>query len=270
MVTICIASQKGGVGKTTTALNLSHSLSKRGWKTLLADLDPQGAIAFSLSERARQAAGYCQFADGSSPFDSLLLKTIVPTLKILTNGSKLPIGPKSESSEEDRKGIESLLQAASAAEFEVVVLDTPPGLSGISKGALSHADFILAPQQAEPLASRSVGRFFEALKELAELTGRQTPAAVLITMLDPSQAESVQVANELWNTLPPETILDTVVARNPIFIEASAKGLPLALLRPHPPAAALIFDQIAAEIEARLSLKKPDDEENVITDYLDL
>lgn len=269
MVTICIASQKGGVGKTTVALNLSHSLAKRGWKTLLADLDPQGAIAFSLSERARQAPGFHQLVTGSGQLEPLLLNTIVPALKILANGGVPPLGTVSGGAYEDGKAIGSLLQSASAAGFEAVVLDTPPGFSGVSLGALRHADFVLAPQQAEPLAARSVGRFLEALKELSASTGRQPGAAILLTMLDPSQEESMQVAHELWNALPPELILDTVVARDPIFIEASAKGLPLALLRQNPPAPALIFDQIAAEIEARLGMSKPDNEQTSVTDYLD-
>ncbi|MFQ3577864.1 MAG: ParA family protein [Verrucomicrobiia bacterium] len=269
MTTICIGSQKGGVGKTTVSLNLAHSFAKRGWRTLLVDLDSQGAIAFSLSERARNSSGFHQVATAGVPLEASLLNTIVPTLKILTNGGAPALGGGAPAGGyDDGSVVATLLREADAIKFDLVLLDTPPGFSGITLGALKHADFLLAPQQAEPLAIRSVGRFLEALKELGEQTGRTPRAAILLTMLDPSQPESMQVTHELWGALPADLILETIVTRDPIFVEASARGLPVALLRSNPPAAALMFDQIAAELEARLSMAQSEHDQP-IHDYLD-
>jgi chromosome partitioning protein len=190
-------------------------------------------------------------------------------LKVLTNGGAPVLGNGGPAGGyEDGNAIARLLKEADALKFDVVVLDTPPGFSGVTLGALRHADFLLAPQQAEPLAIRSVGRFLEALKELSEQTGKHPRAAILLTMLDAGQPESMQVTHELWNALPPDLIFDTIVTRDPIFVEASAKGLPIALLRNNPPAAALMFDQIAAELEARLQLSQ-NENEHTVTDYLD-
>ncbi len=268
MITICIGSQKGGVGKTTVSLNLSHSFANRGWRTLLIDLDPQGAVAFSLSERARHAGGFHQAARGEATLEGSLLSTIVPTLKILTNGSSPAISGEENGALHESEMLLSVLREAEALKFEVVLMDAPPGFAGISLAAFRHADFVLAPQQAEPLAIRSIGRLLEALKTLGEQTGRQPKAAILLTMLDAGQQESMQVTHELWNALPPDLLLETVVTRDPIFLEASAKGLPVALVRGNPPAAALMFDQIAAELEARLNITL-DQPAHVVTDYLD-
>ncbi len=261
MTTICICSQKGGVGKTTVALNLSYSFAKREWNTLLVDLDPQGSVAFSLAEKARLAKGFAQVSSGEANLQEVLLPTILPKLKILTHGPEAALAGANGRSRDE--AITKLLDQAEANTFDFVVLDCPSGFGAITVAALSRADFVLAPQQAEPLAVRSVTRLMEALKEINEKTARTLNGAILITMLDTTQPQSMQVTHELWNGLPPELVLDSVVTRDPIYLEASARGLPVALLQHNPPAAAIVFDSIAAEIEARLDLSAKNHEQQI-------
>jgi chromosome partitioning protein len=261
MTTICICSQKGGVGKTTVALNLSHSFARREWNTLLADLDPQGSVAFSLAEKARQANGFAQVSSGEANLQEVLLSTIVPKLKILTHGPEAALAASNGRSREE--SLTKLLDQADANAFDIVVLDCPSGFGAVTVAALGRADFVLAPQQAEPLAVRSVSRLMEALKEVNERSGRGLSGAILITMLDTAQTDSMQVTHELWNGLPPDLVLDSVVTRDQIFLEASAKGIPVAMLQNNPPAAAIVFDSIAAEIEARLGLSAKTNEQQL-------
>ncbi len=258
MTIICICSQKGGVGKTTVALNLSYSFARREWGTLLADLDPQGSVAYSLAAKARGVHGFAQVATGDANLQEVVLKTIVDKLRILPYGPEPALAASQMRSREE--ALTRLIDQADASAFDILVLDCPSGFSSATVAALSRADFVLSPQQAEPLAIRSVERLMEALKEVNEKTGRQLNGAVLITMLDTTQQESMQVTHELWNNLPAELVLDSVVTRDPIYLEASANGVPVGMLQQNPPAPAIVFDQIAAEIEARLGLTARSDE----------
>ncbi|MGF1656520.1 MAG: ParA family protein [Verrucomicrobiales bacterium] len=266
MISIAVVSQKGGVGKTTTALNLAYSFAKREWQTLLVDLDPQGSVGFSLSEKAQRASGLVEFMAEEDSLANLSLNTVLPKLKILTFGAGE--GLNYDQTKIDQTSLSGLLAEAEKDGVEIVLFDTPSGGGPATMAALRTADMILAPQQAEPLSIRSVAKLLDILSMLSEEDGRDFQLAVLVTMLDSRQSESMQVTQELWNALPAELVLDTVIPREPIFLEASAKGVPLALLRQNPPAAAIVFDQVAAELESRLGLASKSHEHKLLA-FLD-
>jgi len=274
VTTLVISSQKGGVGKTTVAVNLGYSLARRGWRVLLVDADPQGGVGFSLSEKARNAKGFFNLLNGSGPADPkrLVLSTRLPEFRLLMNGTAdLALGgEESEDTPELRDRLRELL-ARFGEDFDVVVIDTEAGIHGLTRALMKISDYLLLPQQAEPLSARSMPRLLRHIAELrrgAEKSGAIAPrlAGLLLTMVRQEDDVCREIENEIRAMLPGELILDTEIPRDPAFLKASRAGVPVALLRRQPPAASSSFDQLAAELETRIGLvktsnRKEDDDE---------
>ena len=139
---------------------------------------------------------------------------------------------------------------------EVLLIDTAAGLTGLSEAVVTASDFVIVPQQAEPLAVRSLPHLLETLARFrAEVAGVKL-AGILLSMVMEGQEMSLQVARELRQMLPPELLFKQSIPRSASFLEASAHGVPVALLRRNPPPEALLFDQVAAELEEHTGLKK--------------
>ena len=120
---------------------------------------------------------------------------------------------------------------------------------------------MILPQQAEPLAIRSVPHLLETLARFRAEGAGVRVAGILLTMVMNDQAMSVKVARELREMLPANLMFQQSIPRLPSFLDASALGVPVALTKRHPPPEALIFDQIAAELEQRTDLYKPTEKE---------
>lgn len=148
------------------------------------------------------------------------------------------------------------LLADAAGEFELVMFDTPSGFGGATMGALRVSSAAMSPLQAEPLAMRSAAQLLEVLGALRKQGAAVQLAGFVLTMLAVRQAESLNVATEAWSEFPSESVLQTNVPRDPVFLKASAAGVPVGLLARNAPPAASLFDQLALELEARLGLRK--------------
>lgn len=268
MVALTIASQKGGVGKTTVALNLAFSLARRGWRTLIVDVDPAGAIGLSLTKRLSEAKGLAEYASQVSPLSGLLVQTKLPELSILPAGRVAP---------EDGMGFQAVLndgailqrlQNEVRSRFDIVVFDTPSGFGGATIGALKVSRHVVCPVQAEPIAARSVLRILDLVGALREAGAGVELTGFLMTMLQSRDDSSLAVAEDLWRTLPGELVFETTIPRDGAFLEASASGVPVGLLRRRAPPVSLVFDQLAAEYENRtgLSDKEAADEPIALVD----
>jgi chromosome partitioning protein len=265
MTTLAIGSQKGGVGKTTVALNLCLSLARRGWRTVLVDTDPQGAVGLSLEGAKGDGSGLLACLEGRSTLAQAVLATKLPELAILPLGRTSPDDPAEAAARlSDPEALGGVLAEASR-DYELVVLDTASGMHGVSLAALSLADHLLVPLQAEPLALRSITRVLEAVARLREAGSRVALAGFLLTMLNSRSDVSLSVAQESWGTLPTDLILDTVVPRDTVFLKASAYGVPVAFLSRRPPPVAMVFDQVAAELEGRMGLLKEGEEDEPVS-----
>lgn len=259
MVTLAICSQKGGVGKTTVAVNLAYSMAKRGWRTLLMDTDPQGSVGLSLSEKARKCSGFYDAVNEGKDISGLILSTRMPELKVLTSGqnqSFFQLRPDGVNGEEALRGV---LSRVDEIGFDVVIVDTAAGLSDYSADALRVCDYVLIPQQAEPLGIRSIPQILQGIQELRKQGKALKVAGIVLTMIQSDQAESVEVARELRNIIPSQLLLESAVPRDPAFLKASGVGVPLGLLFKKPPASALVFDQMAAELESKMKLEATED-----------
>jgi chromosome partitioning protein len=259
MIVLAIAGQKGGVGKTTVALNLSLALASRGWRTLLVDTDPQGAIGRSLQGGVHERNGLAECLKGDLSLDEAALKTRREQLEVLPVGKLTAREMEDWRAELDRALATVLAQAQ--RRFELVVVDTMSGMSGPTRAVLRHSDFVLVPLQAEPLALRSMHQVLEAVGQLREEGVPLVIAGFLLTMLQSRQELSLAVAQETWTSLPTQLVLEAFVPRDAAFLESSAHGVPVGLLRKRPPAVANVFDQIAGELEPRLGLALEDDQD---------
>jgi chromosome partitioning protein len=259
MISIAITSQKGGVGKTTVAVNLAYALARRGWNTLLMDTDPQGSVGLSLSEKARKCPGFYDALRSGRDGVDYILHTRLPELKIMPAGQVDNFFDVRPPGGDGRAALTRMLDALAATGLDVVIIDTPAGLTGCTADVLRVVDYALVPQQAEPLGVRSLPQLLGALQQLRQQGARIQLAGLLLTMMQHGQHESAEVGRELRQIIPPRLMFESVVPRDPLFLKASGLGVPLGLLYANPPAAAVAFDHLAAELEARLRLHAPDD-----------
>lgn len=261
---VAVASMKGGVGKTTVTLNLGYALAQRGWRTLIVDTDPQGSIGLSLTGAARSSVGLVEVLAGEAGLDQAVLGTRLPNLSLLPLGQLAAgLAARWTASLEDGRALRTVLGPLREG-WDVILVDTPPGAQGSALGALRQSDAVLAPLQAEPLAARSIAQLLEVVGELRD-NGVQTQlVGLVVTMLQSRQRDSLAVAQESWNLFPGDLVLDSTVPRDVAFLEASAAGVPVGLLRRRPPAVAAVFDRLAAELEPRLGLIEEDDDDRAI------
>jgi len=268
VITLAISSLKGGVGKTTCAINLAFSCAKRGWKTLLVDADPQGSIGLSLSPSAQSYIGLYEILASGVPFEQAALKTKLDTLKIVMSG-KIPSNEISKwcSSLQDGTRLTPFFKSAADGGYDIVILDTPSGLHGPTEGILRKCSHVLVPQQCEPLALRSLMMTVDFLNQLqTENEESCSLVGVVLTMADPNVEDTKKIVEEIKRVLPPELVFQSTLPRDAAVIHASMKGMPLGLIRGGaPPAIALVFDQLAAELESKLELAGPEQSDEYVS-----
>lgn len=263
MESIAVVSQKGGVGKTTVSLNLAYALARRGHRTLLVDLDPQGAVGLSLAGHDGSRRGFSEWASEGGPLEPFLVRTRLTELALLPVGDA---GMDLDTWSYELAGGEALRQLLDSVRdaFDVVLVDTPAGLSGATKGTLVAVSWVLVPVQADPLALRTLPRTLAAVAAAGDSTGLAL-AGVLPTMTNFRDETSLGVMQELWDVLPADVVLENHVPADRIFARASAAGVPVGLLRKSPPPITATFDRLAEELEPRLGLTQADEEDAPIS-----
>ena len=252
MITLAITSQKGGVGKTTLAINLAYAFALSGKKTLLIDSDPQGSVGLSLTRQSRNLTGFYDFlSDSAMTVDEVIVPTRSETFSLVASGQGSDYEMNGGLPGSSRHRLRTFLEDVEASGIEVCIIDTAAGLFGVTADVLSVSSGVIVPQQAEPLGVRSVPKMLEALARMRAVNPRLEVLGVVLTMVQANLDESRESAAALRSILPAKMVLRSEVPRDDLFIKASARGLPIGVM-PEGSGALTIFDNLRSDIEERL------------------
>ncbi len=221
---LAFANQKGGVGKTTSAINLAACLAEAGERALVVDLDPQANATSGLGVRANGTSTY-DLLDGA-PLAELVKPTPYANLFLVPSKPELAGAAVELARRED--GDRYLAEAlAEPVGFDFVLLDCPPSLGPLTVNALAAADRVIVPVQAEYYALEGLSQLVQSINLVrARLNPRLAIAGVLITMSDPRTRLSADVEREVRRHFG-ELVFRTVVPRSVRVAEAPSFGLPL-------------------------------------------
>ena len=228
---ICIANQKGGVGKTTTAVNLAACLADQGKKTLLVDTDPQGNASSGLGVRAGKKTVY-EALLGECTLDSVIEKNKQKKLSVAPSDIRLA-GAELELAGLERR--EYRLRAALEPvrkDYDFILIDCPPSLGMLTVNALTAAQSILIPIQCEYYALEGVTALMNTVQRVKRgLNPGLEIEGVLLTMLDGRTNLGLQVVAEVKKHFR-QQVFQTTVPRNVRLGEAPSHGLPIHLYDP--------------------------------------
>ena len=249
MRVLAVANQKGGVGKTTTAINLGTALAAVGERVLILDADPQGNASTGLGvpRQARKTTVYDVLIDGASLMEAIV-PTSVPGLGLVPSdpelsGVEIEIGQAPRRSFRLRDAVSALRESAEPPAY--VLIDCPPSLNLLTVNAMTAADAVLVPLQCEFFALEGLSQLMRTVELVRHsLNPRLEIQGVVLTMYDRRNSLSAQVAADVRAHFG-DAVYDTVIPRNVRVSEAPSFGKP-----------ALIYDLKCSGSQAYLKLAR--------------
>jgi chromosome partitioning protein len=247
---ISLANQKGGVGKTTTAINLGTALAAIGERVLIVDLDPQGnaSTGLGIDRRSRNVSTY-DVLIGEAPLRDAVVPTAVPRLHIAAStmdlsGLELELGSTKDRAFRLRDAIAALnANVASESDYTYVLIDCPPSLNLLTVNAMAASDAILVPLQCEFFALEGLSQLLQTVEQVrTTLNPNLSIHGIVLTMFDSRNNLSNQVVADVRQFMGAK-VYDTMIPRNVRISEAPSYGKPV-----------LVYDLKCAGSEAYLKL----------------
>ncbi|MCP4151345.1 MAG: ParA family protein [bacterium] len=258
---ITVASQKGGVGKTTTALNLAYSLTRCGARVMLIDADPQGALAIATNLKKKTQFGLIDLLKNTAGPEEVIALTKDKTMAIVGMGELNPdVVLLFEN--EARNGSLGLIIQPLTRGFDYVIIDAPAGIGGIVSSLLSISDSYILAVNCRAISLKTIPLFLKLVKRIkTNHNSKLNIEGVLITMINNESEIQKEIFNQIKNALPMEVFFKTVIPYDDFYEKASLHSVPVALM-PKGTESARPYMELAQEIKNKKN--GGDDEEHII------
>ena len=249
---VAMCNQKGGVGKTTTTINLGASLAELGRKVLLVDFDPQGSLSvgLGLNPHAMESTVYDLLLGSEASFDDVVVKTNVPGMDLLPSNVELSAAEVQLVHEVGREQTLQRALAPALEKYDIILIDCQPSLGLLTVNALTASDGVIVPLECEYFALRGVALLKTTIDKVRErLNPKLTIYGLLGTMYDGRTLHSREVMERLvqaWG----DTVFHTVIRRTVKFSDSTVAGEPITEYASSSPGAES-YRQLAREVLAR-------------------
>lgn len=253
-VLLCVANQKGGVGKTTVAVNIGAALAENGLRVLLVDLDPQAnaTTGLGIDHRSQERSTY-DLLIGQEPLDAVTQETAVKNLRCVPGSVDLA-GAEVELVAVDEREYRLAHALGPRPDYDVVIIDCPPSLGLLTLNALTAARDLLAPIQCEYYALEGLGQLLRTAERVRNgLNPNLRLSGLVLTMYDARTRLSSQVSDEIRGHFG-DSVFRTVIPRSVRLSEAPSFGEPVITLD-RTSRGAIAFRLLATEFEKRYGLK---------------
>ncbi len=226
---ISVVNQKGGVGKTTTAVNISAALGAKGKKVLLVDLDPQGnsTSGYGISKKSLNATSYDVVMSDIRP-EEAIIKTAYKNVSIIPSTAALAEAEIHllQTDQRNHQLKKALLQIKDM--YDIIIIDCLPSLGILAINALIACDKIIVPMQCEHYSLEGLAQLLSTVKKVKKTSNKNlTLMGIVFTMLDKRLLQSNEIMRDIKANFPPSSIFDTVIPRNVRISEAPSHGMPV-------------------------------------------